>query len=355
MNDTRQEPIDNGSQPAAGTTIGIQSLVTNNSSSGFITASISPSSASWCNPVTFFITDTTGKKLVHIKIAQPSGPDTFYPLADVDTTTAGSGNVQYTWDTSKSLPSGLQKQPGVYLVRVFHADWSDYVKLQIQMSQGNMVNGLCPTPIASCSAPQGFCNNICTNLNEDQQNCGQCGVVCQSGQTCQNGACSGPVTPTCIQGLTYCTGLGCRNLMTDTGNCGQCGVVCQSGQTCQNGACSGPVTPSCIQGLTYCTGLGCRNLMTDTGNCGQCSRTCSAGQICQNGGCVWSCPQGQMSCVLETGMLPICIDVMSNSAHCGNCNTRCASNQTCINGLCTSNVQKQFQVVTTSGVYRKYI
>ncbi|MCA9720747.1 MAG: hypothetical protein KC468_39155, partial [Myxococcales bacterium] len=34
------------------------------------------------------------------------------------------------------------------------------------------------------------CDGACVNLNNDEQNCGDCGVVCQ-GEQCQGGICGG--------------------------------------------------------------------------------------------------------------------------------------------------------------------
>jgi len=297
-------------QPAYQITTATQAPVKNNSSSGFITASLSPVSAAWCDPVTFLVTDTTGKKQVHIMIASQNNPNNFSPLVDVDTTTAGSGSVKYVWDTSTALPTGLTKQPGVYFVRVVQADMSDYVNLQIQMTGDKVVNGLCTGSLPSCLASQGLCNNACKNLTSDSQNCGTCGIICQNGQTCQNGVCSS-------------------------------------------------VVPSCIQGQTNCAGQGCRNLLTDTTNCGLCGTSCTSGQVCQNGMCIVVCAQGQMSCILSPGTLAQCIDVTSNVANCGNCNVKCSSGQSCINGQCASvSLQKIAPIVvatTQAPVLRKLV
>lgn len=49
-----------------------------------------------------------------------------------------------------------------------------------------------PTPPGgTCNAPKTQCDNVCTNMQSDNNNCGSCDTHCSSGQTCQNGSCQG--------------------------------------------------------------------------------------------------------------------------------------------------------------------
>lgn len=41
----------------------------------------------------------------------------------------------------------------------------------------------------NCGNGQTCCNNACTNLQTDRNNCGGCGTTCGSGLTCQSGVC----------------------------------------------------------------------------------------------------------------------------------------------------------------------
>jgi hypothetical protein len=137
----------------------------------------------------------------------------------------------------------------------------------------------------TCSTGLTNCSGICRNLTNDATNCGACGRVCASGQSCVNSVC----TLVCPSGQTNCSGV-CRNLLTDNTNCGACGRVCSAGQVCTNGTC----TLTCAAGQTNCSGV-CRDLNTDNANCGACGRACSSGQACVNAVCVG---QGQLRITL---------------------------------------------------------
>lgn len=89
---------------------------------------------------------------------------------------------------------------------------------------------------AVCAAGNNDCcadrsGEVCTNLQDDANNCGRCGIVCPAGDICSAGVCG-----CSIAGDTNCNGT-CTDTSTDPSNCGQCGTVCSEGQVCNSGVC----------------------------------------------------------------------------------------------------------------------
>jgi hypothetical protein len=76
-----------------------------------------------------------------------------------------------------------------------------------------------------------LCGTSCTNLGGDNANCGSCGNVCASDQSCVGGVCQA-CSPVCAG---MCTDLG-----SDHANCGACGNACAPGDACVSGACVCP-------------------------------------------------------------------------------------------------------------------
>jgi hypothetical protein len=75
-------------------------------------------------------------------------------------------------------------------------------------------------------------------------------------------------------------GADCYNIMTDSDNCGDCGVSCNPGLTCQMGHCM----PKCSFGTVSCFD-GCHNLSYDSQNCGACGNSCPVGLACNQSVC----------------------------------------------------------------------
>jgi hypothetical protein len=49
-----------------------------------------------------------------------------------------------------------------------------------------------PPDVMLCGAPTKLCGTTCLPVNEDELNCGDCGVECKGGEACQAGACTCP-------------------------------------------------------------------------------------------------------------------------------------------------------------------
>ncbi len=95
-----------------------------------------------------------------------------------------------------------------------------------------------PAPEGCCfEQNQLQCGASCANYLDDESNCGACGTVCGSGETCTNGNClpvCGNSQILCADGANHPV---CASSMTDPANCGGCGIVCGAGASCVGGAC----------------------------------------------------------------------------------------------------------------------
>ncbi|TNE49875.1 MAG: hypothetical protein EP343_10090 [Deltaproteobacteria bacterium] len=150
------------------------------------------------------------------------------------------------------------------------------------------------------------------------------GPICNSSAdclyylTCRNGQC---VAKDCDVGTRACDGFTCTDLQTDNFNCGQCGIICNNGLQCVRGECKS----FCPDGRAVC-GDTCPDIKTDNQHCGQCFNSCSSTQTCIEGKC--QCFSNLEQCGRE------CVDTFSNQFHCGVCFKTCSSTQRCSQGVC---------------------
>jgi len=170
----------------------------------------------------------------------------------------------------------------------------------------------------ACEAGDTLCGTSCVDTNTDERHCGACGVACDAGETCVDGAC----TVSCPAGQELCDG-GCYDLDTDVQHCGSCGTACTDGQVCAEGAC----VEACPPGQELCDG-GCFDLASSAQNCGACGTACGAGEVCVDGGCATSCPAGQEVCD------GACFNLGTANDHCGACGNACGDGQVCVDGTC---------------------
>jgi hypothetical protein len=193
-------------------------------------------------------------------------------------------------------------------------------------------------------------NLDCTSLADDPNNCGACGVVCDSG-ICEAGSCY----VGCGSGLAYCPSrqitvgfdnqpselaAGCFDLFSDNFHCGSCDITCPSTVPCTAGECG---LPSCDEGLTICA-AGCVDLEADPANCGDCDIVCAAGEICDGGVCGpdTTCAAGLVYCPAKQGVgccSAGCYDLSADIDHCGSCDNSCVAvsgptNLICVDGEC---------------------
>lgn len=165
-----------------------------------------------------------------------------------------------------------------------------------------------------------------------------CLVACAEGTQLTGGsgagAGSGASTPDggggessgCNDGFKRCGG-SCTSTDTDAENCGDCGVACDPGDVCDEGACASP----CPGMLTRCGGE-CVDTLTSVLHCGGCNAPCDEGEVCNGPDlCGLDCEVGLTDC--GTG---VCVDTTVDAAHCGACNDPCDIDQACEGSVCVA-------------------
>jgi hypothetical protein len=227
------------------------------------------------------------------------------------------------------------------------------------------VPGQCACTSGRQECPRGE-GAACYDLQNDDQNCGDCGNVCESGETCREGAC---VTITCPQGSVLCgdrcvvgskcgvncnesgdgtmcvagtcqcpqgtqlcqggEGKECTDVTSDNRNCGGCGVQCQSGFECRQSQCQ---TIVCPEGRIWC-GSACVDTQTDPQNCGGCTPSYGdAGLGCSGEGCCMA--YGLASCPIPDSQFFFCTSLSGDPYNCGSCGNACPGNDICREGQC---------------------
>ena len=147
----------------------------------------------------------------------------------------------------------------------------------------------------------------CVDVKTDSRNCGRCGLSCgTTGLTCVNGACialscTGQTTAvSCAAtdgGTGNCCSGSCVQRSTDPLNCGQCGRICVSSETCSAGRCGLEACTAADQGSAchrdagtttgagVCCSSACLDTRSDRNNCGGCGRVCPGDAGCVSGNC----------------------------------------------------------------------
>jgi hypothetical protein len=165
-----------------------------------------------------------------------------------------------------------------------------------------------------CGTGQASCDGACVNLQTDARHCGRCGIVCEDGTVCADGACS------CPTGRSACGGV-CVDLTSDPMNCGACAVVCEGEEVCSEATCA----DSCTDDLTQC-GQSCVDLTSNADHCGLCSNRCGPEFVCDDGAC--GCPSSHTPCA------GVCVDTDESPEHCGGCHVACPAGADCVDGEC---------------------
>ncbi len=181
------------------------------------------------------------------------------------------------------------------------------------------------------SSTPTLCSGSCVDVQNDDSNCGGCGMACQGGEHCVAGAC------VCTDGQHLC-GSPATCVDESVNACGPSCLVCTAPAyahpSCTGSACQW----TCNQGYTPCplaNPTACDALGSDSNNCGACGNVCTGGETCQSGAC--ACPPGEVSCA------GTCVDEAYDRYNCAACGHSCLG-AACIEAKC------QPITLTTGGV-----
>lgn len=208
----------------------------------------------------------------------------------------------------------------------------------------------CPAPDGPCKSTSDClkgrtcCDGKCLDTENDRNNCGACGAVCELPNvvpSCKVGRCQ----LQCQAGYGNCNAEredGCEQRTSDSAeNCGACGRACMATNAasvcatslCGLGACT-PGFADCDQEPT----TGCEiDTRIDDAHCAGCNQQCSlprATTRCEASLCeVTSCGTGYGNC---DALSPNGCEVTfaSDALHCGRCGAACGPQQVCITSRC---------------------
>ncbi len=185
-----------------------------------------------------------------------------------------------------------------------------------------------------CSVGYHLCGTQClsnTSVSSCGASCTACGAIANGTAGCNGTSCQ---IGSCNPGYTNCDGVvsdGCNiDTLTDPKNCNGCGMQCSLPNAtagCAGGSCT---IASCNANFQDCdkkAATGCEvDTLTDNGNCGGCGKMCTGGETCSGGNC--SCGGGTTLCGST------CVDTQSDNSNCGACGQVCDMTS-CSSGFCT--------------------
>ena len=175
--------------------------------------------------------------------------------------------------------------------------------------------GTCKGTATVCQASDqchlaGLCNSVtgaCSNpTRPDTTSCSD-GNACTSGDTCQSGVCIGGAKKVCTAkdqchqaGICDASSGACSEPLLPNNTGCEDGLLCTTGETCQNGICTGAVAKICPD-PTVCHDRGtcdpgtgkCSNPAQGNGTGCSDNNLCTTGDSCQGGACV---PGTQKDC-----------------------------------------------------------
>ncbi len=208
------------------------------------------------------------------------------------------------------------------------------------------VEGPCKST-SDCVKGRTCCEGKCLDTENDKNNCGGCGAVCEFANvvpSCKVGRCQFQ----CQAGYGNCNDVredGCEQRTFDSAqNCGVCGRTCTSvnaSSVCMTSLCG---LGTCSAGFGNCDQEPANGCETDTRievlHCGGCDQPCAlphASVRCEASACAVSgCDAGFGDCdqLAANGCE---VSLPSDALHCGRCGAVCGPMQTCVASQCRAN------------------
>ena len=273
-----------------------------------------------------------------------------------------------------SAVSGEISAVGVFQIAGEYALEYDLTQDKLDLFLSAVKEGLCPTAYHTCQQDfknpgefycledticvsdkpyacyvrkDGKVTQICTDLSNDREHCGECGHACGENESCRNGVCN----TGCPHGTVLCNAQCIDLRVYHLKNC----TACQNGyDNCDDDSAEQWINgcetnldalhlmdkcQGCKEGYSSCLNMsqfsyaatGCMiNTDNDKYNCGTCENVCPMNQICKKGSC--ACPDNMY---LDSDNN--CYYGKVDSRHCGTNNNglkACGEYQACIEGEC---------------------
>ena len=107
-----------------------------------------------------------------------------------------------------------------------------------------------------CASSQAICDDACTDLTYDRENCGSCGNACTASQTCSAGKCTGgSSTTTCTTCRSNATSGSCASYYSTCSANTDCYYLAQCANACTTSSCVLTCESQYPAGKTYYSSL----------------------------------------------------------------------------------------------------
>ena len=180
---------------------------------------------------------------------------------------------------------------------------------------------------ADCIDEYTVCGGMCVDMSSDPNNCGGCGVVCDTG-TCADSVCvgtspdggTGPDASLADASMPFDGSMAFDGSMSFDGSMPFDGMPGPDAGVMFDASTLPSDATVCTLPEVVCGNM-CADLDTDENHCGGCFDPCSFGEVCTDGIC---CAPPNLPCGNQ------CVDMSSDPDNCGMCGVVCSS------GICVA-------------------